>query len=419
MESSRSKVCGIDVHKRFLVATILERNGPKETKKFPNDLEHLLKLKDWIVTEHCQAVAFESTGEYWVSLYDVLEGYIEIIVANAYHIKWIPGKKTDTIDSAWIAELALNDLISPSRILPKDKRDIRALTRLREKLVNERTDHKNRVHKILDSACIRLSAYFTDLFGASGLKVLKCILSGVPPEEIVQKLPRRFQGRSDAILDAIRNKLSAHQLLQLQTSVTMIELLTGKIKELERTILNEMKKDRRKLEILMSIPGIGYVGSTTILAEIGDVNDFPSPDQLTKWAGLTPRVYQSANKLHTGSITKQGSKHLRWILVEVAHFCIRVKNTPLRMFFDRIFNRSGYKKAIVALARKILKLVWHLLTNDELYEEKNAPLSKSSRLQIAVETEPVSVSAAIDLLIKAGFQVIDGNDQFDKRVMGT
>jgi len=419
MESSRSKVCGIDVHKRFLIATILERNGPKKTKKFSNTLEQLLELKAWIITEQCQAVAFESTGEYWISLYDILQGDVEIIVANSYHIKWIPGKKTDTIDSEWIAELALNDLISPSRILSKDKRDTRALTRLREKLVNERTDHKNRVHKVLDSACIRLSAFFKDLFGKSGLKIIKCILSGVPPEEIARKLPKRLQGRSDAILEAIRTQLSVQQLIQLQTSVTMIELLTEKIKELEQIILNDLKKDRRKLQILMSIPGIGTVGATTILAEIGDVNDFSSPDKLTKWAGITPRVYQSANKLHTGSITKQGSKHLRWILVEIAHSCIRTRNTAFRIFFERIFNRSGYKKAIVALARKILKLVWHLLTNDEFYEEKNTLVRKSSHLPVSSEMESFSVSAAIELLVKAGFQVINGEEHSDKRVLGT
>lgn len=419
MERSRSKVCGIDVHKRFLVATILERNGQKKTEKFLNSLEQLIKLKEWVITEQCQAVAFESTGEYWISLYEVLQGYVEIIVANSYHIKGIPGKKTDTIDSEWIAELALNDLISPSRILSKEKRDTRSLTRLREKLVNERTDHKNRVHKVLDSACIRLSAHFTDLFGKAGLTILKCILSGISPDEIVRKLPKRLRTRSDAILDAIRTQLSVHQLIQLQTSVTMIEHLTGKIKGLERTILNDLQKDRRKLQILMSVPGIGTIGATTLLAEIGDVNDFSTPDKLAKWVGITPRVYQSANKLHTGSITKQGSKHIRWILVEVAHSCIRTKNTALRDFFDRIFNRSGYKKAIVALARKILKLVWHLLTNDELYQEKNSPLTKSSHIPKPSENDLFSVSVAIELLVKAGFQVIDGDYHTDKRVLGT
>jgi transposase len=419
MERSRSKVCGIDVHKRFLVATILERNGLKKTEKFQNNLEHLLKIREWIITEQCQAVAFESTGEYWVSLYEVLQGYVEIIVANSYHIKWIPGKKTDTIDSEWIAELALNDLISPSRILSKEKRDLRALTRLREKLVNERTSHKNRVHKVLDSACIRLSAYFTDLFGKAGLKILKCILSGVPPEEVVRKLPKRLHPQSDAILEAIRTQLSTHQLIQLQTSVSMIDLLNDKIKALEQTILNDLQKERRKLLILMSVPGIGTIGATTLLAEIGDVNDFSSPDKLTKWVGITPRVYQSADKLHTGSITKQGSKHIRWILVEIAHSCIRTKNTALRIFFDRIFNRSGYKKAIVALARKILKLVWHLLTNDELYQEKNTLLSKSSRLPNHHESESFSVSAAIELLIKAGFQIIGGDEHPTKRDLGS
>jgi transposase len=419
MERSRSKVCGIDVHKRFLVATILERNGPKKTEKFQNNLEHLLKIREWIITEQCQAVAFESTGEYWVSLYEVLQGYVEIIVANSYHIKWIPGKKTDTIDSEWIAELALNDLISPSRILSKEKRDIRALTRLREKLVNERTNHKNRVHKVLDSACIRLSVYFSDLFGKAGLKILKCFLSGHPPEEIIRKLPKRLHPRSDAILEAIRTQLSTHQLIQLQTSVTMIDLLNDKIKALEQTILNDLHKERRKLQILMSVPGIGTIGAMTLLAEIGDVNDFSSPDKLTKWVGITPRVYQSANKLHTGSITKQGSKHIRWILVEIAHSCIRTKNTALRIFFDRIFNRSGYKKAIVALARKILKLVWHLLNNDELYQEKNSLFSKASRLPNPRVTGSFSVSDAIELMIKAGFQIVDWDEHPAKRDLGT
>ncbi|HPD11682.1 MAG TPA: IS110 family transposase, partial [Methanoregulaceae archaeon] len=327
MGRSRSKVCGIDVHKKFLVVTVLSRSGEKRTEKIQNSMEHLLQLREWILAEQCEVVAFESTGEYWIPLYDVLQGSVETIVANSYHIKWIPGKKTDTIDSEWIAELALNDLITPSRILQKEKRDIRSLTRLREKLVNERTDHKNRVHKILDSACIRLAAFFSDLFGKSGLKILKYILSGVPPEEIVRKLPKRLLLHSDAILDTIRTQLSTQQLIQLQTSVTMIDLLNDQIKELEQTILNELRKDQRKLQILMSIPGIGVIGATTLLAEIGDVTDFSSPDKLTKWAGITPRVYQSADKLHTGSITKQGSKHLRWILVEIAHSCIRTKNT--------------------------------------------------------------------------------------------
>jgi transposase len=304
--------------------------------------------------------------------------------------------------------------------MPKDQRDIRALTRLREKLVKERTEHKNRTQKILDSACIRLATFFSDLFCKSGLKILKGILSGVPPEEIVRKLPKRLHPQSDAILDTIQTQVSDHQLIQLQTSVMMIELLNGKIKELERIILNELqRRDRRKLQILMSVPGIGPIGSTTLLAEIGEITDFSSPDKLAKWVGITPRVYQSADKLHTGSITKQGSKHIRWILVEIAHSCIRTKNTVLRTFFDRIFLRSGYKKAIVALARKILTLVWHLLTNDELYREKDKPFTKSAHLPKPHESNSFSVSAAIELLVKAGFYVAQGKDLTCKKDLGT
>jgi transposase len=418
MGKQRSKVCGIDVHKKFLVATITDRTGNKETKKFSNEIEPLLRLRDWILEEHCEAVAFESTGEYWYSLHDVLNGYVEIIVANAYHIKWIPGKKTDTIDSEWIAELALNDLISSSRILSKEQREIRALTRLREKLVKERTDHKNRVHKILDSACIRLSVILSDIFGKSGLTILKGILSGVPLDDIIKKLPKRYQSRSDEIKGEIQSELSERQMTQLQTSLVMIEYLNEKIKEIEQVTLNEMRKQRRELLILMSVPGIGYIGATTLLAEIGDVRDFPSPDKLTKWAGITPRVYQSADKLHTGSITKQGSKHLRWILVEIAHACVRVKNTRFRTFFDRIFARSGYKKAIVAVARKILKLVWHLLSNDELYEEENAPVHKSSRLPNLKKSPSFTLSEAIELIVKAGFHIVEHDNSVNKRSLG-
>ena len=419
MGKQRSKACGIDVHKKFLVATISDRTGYKKTQKFSNEIEPLLALREWILEEKCEVVAFESTGEYWYSLHDVLMGYVEIIVANAYHIKWIPGKKTDSIDSEWIAELALNGLISPSRILPKEQREIRSLTRLREKLVKERTDHKNRVHKILDSACIRLSVIFSDIFGKSGLTILKNITSGVSLDDTIKKLPKRYRSRSDEIKREIQSELSDRQMTQLQTSLVMIEYLNEKIKDLEKVILNEMRKQRRELQILMSVPGIGYIGATTLLAEIGDVKEFPSPDKLTKWAGITPRVYQSADKLHTGSITKQGSKHLRWILVEIAHSCVRTKNTRLRAFFDRIFARSGYKKAIVAVARKVLKLVWHLLSTDELYEEENSLGHKSSRLPNPKQTPSFTLSEAIELIVKAGLQVVDSNYSVNKSSLGT
>ncbi|MEI7434371.1 MAG: transposase [Methanomicrobiales archaeon] len=230
MGKQRSKVCGIDVHKRFLVATIADKTGYRKIKKFSNEIEPLLQLREWIFEEHCETVAFESTGEYWYSLHDILHGYVEIIVANAYHIKWIPGKKTDNIDSEWIAELVLNDLISPSCILPEEQREIRALSRLREKLVKERTDHKNWVHKILDSACIRLSVILSDIFGKSGLTILKGILSGVPIDEIIKKLPKRYQSRSDEIKGEIQSELSERQMIQLQTSLVMIEYLNTKIK---------------------------------------------------------------------------------------------------------------------------------------------------------------------------------------------
>lgn len=169
----------------------------------------------------------------------------------------------------------------------------------------------------------------------------------------------------------------------------------------------------------MSVPGIGYIGATTLLAEVGDIRDIPSPNKLAKWAGITPRVYQSVDKLHTGSITKQGPKHLRWVLIESAHACVRSKNSKIRTFFDRIFARFGYKKDIVVVARKILKLFWHLLSNDELYEN-DAPLAhKHSRLPSPKVSTSFTLSEAIELIVKAGFYVVNSDNSLNKRDLGT
>lgn len=174
--SQRSKVCGVDVHKQFFVAALLSQSGGSTIKRFQSDKPGLLEFKDWVLNEQCELVALESTGIYWYSLYSTLEDHIEVIVANPYLIKNIPGRKTDIADAQWIAQLALNDLIKPSRIFPKRQREIRNLTRCREHLVNNRTMLKNRVHRILESASIKLSSVLSDIFGKSGLHIVQVFL---------------------------------------------------------------------------------------------------------------------------------------------------------------------------------------------------------------------------------------------------
>ena len=189
MEPQMNTVCGIDVHKRFLIATILSRDGTKDIQRFSATLEDLLTFRDWLIENGCEQAAIESTGIYWHPVHAVLEGKIDLIVANAYKIKHTPGRKTDISDSEWIAELCLNGMIEPSRIFPKDDRELRRLTRAREGYVKQMTQEKNKIHHSFDSACIKPASVVSDIFGKSRMYLLNGILEGKDIDEIVEGIP--------------------------------------------------------------------------------------------------------------------------------------------------------------------------------------------------------------------------------------
>ena len=339
MDQRRYNVCcGADIHKKFLVATILLLDGTKLTERFSMDLKSLFEFRDWIKANGCEAVAVESTGSYWVPIYRVLEGHVELIVANAYKIKNVPGRKTDTIDSEWIAELCRNGQIKPSRIFPKDARNLRNLTRAREHYVDDKTRVKNRIHHILDSNCIRLSSVLSDIFGKSGRYILNCLVEGKDIDEIIEGIPvKRIKKKGDQIREALTIKLNCTDIILIRGYLEQIDAIQRNIEELESEIRKRVAPLRKDMAIVMSVPGIGFVSATVILAEIGNYNDFDKAEQLAAWCGLVPSVYQSADKIYMGSITKQGSKHIRRILVEVAHAVTRTKGrSKLKNFFLRI-----------------------------------------------------------------------------------
>jgi transposase len=184
MEIIKNKVCGADIHKKFLVATILSKDGTQISERFGMMLDDILKFKEWVIANNCEQVAVESTGVYWVPIYTALEDKIEVIVANPYQIKHTPGRKTDKVDSEWIAELCLKGMIEPSRIFPKEDRELRTLTRARENLVNNRTQMKNRIHQILEYSCIKTSSVLSDIFGKSG----RYLLDGLVRQEAVSEI---------------------------------------------------------------------------------------------------------------------------------------------------------------------------------------------------------------------------------------
>jgi transposase len=404
MEVQRNKVCGVDVHKRFLVATILSRDGTKQTQRFRMNPDELSKFRTWVVDNGCEQVAVESTGIYWIPVLNAIEGYVDMILANAYKIKNTSRPKTDLTDSEWMAELCLNGMIKPSRIFPKDDRDLRSLTRARERYVNDTTREKNRIHKLLDSCNIRLSSVLSNMFGKVGRYVLEGLLEGKDIDEIIEGIPvKRLMKKADQIREAVKNGLDITKIQLIRGSLELIAALEKRVDELEAEIRRRVVHKKENIRILMSVPGIGFISAVTILAEIGDFRDFEKPEKLAAWCGLVPFVYQSADKLITGKITKHGSRHLRWILVEVAQTVARCGGPKLKRFFLRIMDRKGFKVAIVALARKILCILHHLLMNQEMYEDEVT--KKEARIELAAPETSMSIEEMIEYMIKAGYEV--------------
>jgi transposase len=283
--------------------------------------------------------------------------------------------------------------------------DLRSLTRSRELLVQNRTKLKNKIHHLLDSASIRLSSVLSDLFGRSGTIVLNGLVRKKPLEELIKSLPTKMQGRADAIAATVPASIPQVTLVLLQSYLKLVDDLDLEIKLLEGKIRESLARKSREIQILTSIPGIGFIGASTLIAEIGNAHDFEDADKLAKWAGLTPSVYQSANVTRTGSITKQGSRHIRWILVELAHVAIR-STGRFKTFFERLMPRKGYKKAIVAVARKMLRIVWHLLVHDEVFVDEVPRFKQVKFPKRPKKIQAVGISRIIELLSKASEVVI-------------
>jgi transposase len=407
MSGKREIACGVDVHNKFIVATILSSDGLKLQDRFETSLEELLKFKYWLEENGCHKVAVESTGNYWLPIYHVLEGSVNFILANAYQIKHIPGRKTDALDSEWIAEICLKNLISPSRIFCRNHRELRSLTRTRESLIKVRTKIKNKVTHELEAACIKLSSVLSDVFGKSGRHIVDGLLNGMGLEEILESIPsRKIRAIKEEIRGSIQSNLSTMQIFLIQSHLDMIDAITKQITEIDSKISYLISSRNEDMRIALSIPGMGFVSASTILAEIGDFKDFSSPDKLAAYCGLVPSVYQSAGKLINGHITKHGSPHIRSMIIEVAHAIIRTKrDSKLKKFFLRVRARRGTKIAVVALARKVLCILYHLLIRQEFYQDGLLGKRRHIKHPSECSTTSMSLEEMIRTIIKAGYEV--------------
>lgn len=399
------KACGIDMHKAFLMATVLDKSGTKDTRRFSTNIEDLLNLKVWLVDSKCQRVAIESTGVYWIPTYTLLEDKVETIIANPLQIKNIPGRKNDILDSEWIAEICLNGQIKPSYVPPKEIREIRELTRSHVKLTQARTVFKNRVHKLLARAGIHISGVLTDIFGKSGKIILNGILNGKTIDQIFNEIKsERIKIKKTDIKESLKGELSQNDIFVIKQGLDSIRFLDQKIKEFDSKINHNLKGMQKEMEILMSIPGVGFTTAAAVMAEIGNIEEFSKPKKLVGWSGLAPAINESAGKSSNGHITKKGNKFLRTILVLAANSIAIGRPNKLRFFYQRIKAKKGHKKAIVALARKLVSIMHHLLKFKEMYLEEEGK-QKKFKLPKFIPVKEFSLDDMIGILCEAGYSV--------------
>jgi transposase len=399
------KACGIDMHQAFLMATMLDLAGTKDTRRFSTCIEDLLNLREWLIDNKCQRVAIESTGVYWIPTYTLLEGKVETIVANPLHIKNIPGRKNDVLDSEWIAEICLNGQIKPSYIPPKEIREIRELTRSHVKLTQARTAFKNRAHKVLSRAGIHISGVISDIFGKSGMIILNGILNGKTIDQtFVEIKNKKMKIKKTELKDSLKGELSQNDIFVIKECLESIKFFDEKIKEFDSKINENLKGMSKEMKILMSIPGVGFTTAAAIMAEIGNIDVFSKPKKLVGWSGLAPSINESAGKSSNGHITKKGNKFLRTILVLAANSIAIGRPNKLRFFYQRIKGKKGHKKAIVALARKLVSIIHHLLTFKEVYSEEEGR-QKQFKLPKFIPVKDFSIDDMIGILCEAGYSV--------------
>ena len=400
--SMSERVCGVDVHRDLLVATILSESS-KETRRFVNDANDINNLKEWLKTHECRQAVMESTSIYWVPLYLALEDAgFDVMLANAHQVKGIPGRKTDQSSSEWLAHLLRGGQVKPSYVPEKRVRELRELTRLRVKLVENRTAFKNRCQKVLNRVNIRLGSKLSDVFGKAGREILEGLMDGKTVDAILERTENRWlRKRADEIKTVARGALSESDIFILKECTEMVAHLSEKILRVEARI--ELLVDGQSVEIVSSVPGVGKRSAAAIVAEIGDAKRFSDGKKIASWTGLAPSVYQSAGTFVTGHITKQGSKWLRRVMVEVAHAAVKKRDSRLRAFYLRVKAKKGEKTAIVAVARKMLTIIWHLLMKGENYVEEG--FEKTVRSMKAAYAGHVPLEEMAEILRRAGYGV--------------
>ena len=374
------KCCGIDVHKKLIVACFKQGNR-QEIRDFGATTRELLEMADWLKKGGCEMIAMESTSSYWKPLYNILEVCeLNVIVVNARHMKAVPGRKTDVKDAEWIADLLQHGLLTASYIPDRDQRELRELVRYRKSLVGERNRELNRLQKMLEGANIKLSGTITDINGKSARNILEHILSGKKIDSAEydilyqQKvIAHNLKATKEQIIDDLNGVMSDLQKKMMRILLNHLDELNAHIRELDDDIDNFMKpEEKRAAEVIQDIPGIGNTGAQAIISVIGtDMERFPTDAHLSSWAGLCPGSNESAHKRKSGRTTK-GNALLRDTLVVCAHAAVKNKTSYFSAQFARISAHRGKKRAYVAVAHSMLVAIYHILKDGVVFNDLGA-----------------------------------------------
>jgi transposase len=365
---------GLDVHQETVVACVLVGTPGlrprKEIRTFGTMTRDLEALRDWLKAVGVTHVGMESTGIYWRPVYAVLEGYFELIVGNARHIRNVPGRKTDVKDSEWIADLVRHGLIARSFVPPKPLRGMRELLRYRRKLVESQAAERNRLLKLLETANIKLASVASDVFGVSGRAMLRALILGTAsPEEMATLAKGRLRRKHAELALALDGRIEDHHRFLLTLQLRRLEAADQDITALDQHIAVQLEPYRAQHTLLMQIPGVDWVVAAVLIAEIGvDMSIFHSVHHLAAWAGVCPGSYESAGKQKSARARK-GNVHLRTMLVGAATSASRTKGSYLKDKFYRLKARRGALRAALAIAHKILVAAYHMLAKGVPYKD--------------------------------------------------
>jgi transposase len=403
MEIMHKRVAGLDVHKETVVACVrlmVGRKTTRECRTFTTTTEGLLALLEWLRASRVTHVAMEATGVYWTPVWKILsEGEFDLVVANAAHIKQVPGRKTDMNDAMWIADLLACGLIKASFVPEENVQEWRSLTRTRKQLVREQTRHVQRIEKTLEEANIKLGAVVSDLMGVSGRRIIEAMIAGErDPHRLAASAERNIKASRKVLCEALHGRVREHHRFLLKLHLQQWDGLDRAIREVDRQIAWQIERMdteaadgqppfRELIHRLSGIPGVSFLSATAILAEIGrDMSRFPTAGHLVAWAGLCPGHNESAGKRKSARL-RRGAPWLKTMLVQCAWAAKRAKDSYYRAQFQRLRSRRGPQKAICAVAASLLTAIYHMLKSGQPHRDLGAnyfdhrsPEAKAKRL---------------------------------------